>query len=317
MLGALWCAVAFLILVAVAYGSGDARSLDANALHGFIDLQRPSTEARVNWIAHLGDPATVGLMALLLAGVGLARGRPRLAVGVIALLAATSISSQLLKLLLAYPRFSGTVGGAHVDPAAFPSGHSTAAMSVALAGVLVAPSRARPFAAVLGMGLALSVGLCVVVLGWHFPSDVLGGFLLAGGWTLAIAAALRYAAERWPERAGRTEAHRHVAPGRRLDHHRRIGRGHPRGRGRRLAGGPHDRAHPYGRGGGVRLRSHGAPGGGRDDRAHRRGGARRRDRRAAPRLADPGRSNLPGTNWPVVQGSPVRVRRGPATVSER
>ncbi len=205
VLGALWCAIAFLILVAVAYGSGDARSLDANALHGFIDLQRPSTEARVNWIAHLGDPATVGLMAALLAGVGLARGRPRLAAGVIALVAATSISSQLLKLLLAYPRFSGTVGGAHVDPAAFPSGHSTAAMSVALAGVLVAPPRARPLAAVLGMGLALSVGLCVVVLGWHFPSDVLGGFLLAGGWTLAIAAGLRAAAERWPERVGRTK----------------------------------------------------------------------------------------------------------------
>ena len=84
--------------------------------------------------------------------MGLARGRPRLAAGVIALVAATSISSQLLKLLLAYPRFSGTVGGAHVDPAAFPSGHSTAAMSVALAGVLVAPPRARPLAAVLGMG---------------------------------------------------------------------------------------------------------------------------------------------------------------------
>jgi membrane-associated phospholipid phosphatase len=205
VLGALWCAIAFLILVAVAYGSGDARSLDANALHGFVDLQRPSTEARVNWIAHLGDPATVGLMAALLAGVGLARGRPRLAVAVIALVAATSISSQLLKLLLAYPRYSGMVGGAHVDPAAFPSGHSTAAMSVALAGVLVAPPRARPLAAVLGMGLALSVGLCVVVLGWHFPSDVLGGFLLAGGWTLAIAAGLRAAAERWPERVGRTK----------------------------------------------------------------------------------------------------------------
>jgi hypothetical protein len=96
------------------------------------------------------------------------------------------------------------VDGAHVDPAAFPSGHATAAMSIALAAVLVAPPRARPFAALLGAAFALSMGFCIVSLGWHFPSDVVGGFLLATGWTLVIAAALRAAAGRWPERSGRT-----------------------------------------------------------------------------------------------------------------
>jgi membrane-associated phospholipid phosphatase len=204
LLGALWCALAFLILLAVAYGSGEARSLDARALRGFIDLQEPGVHYKVNRIASLGNPAQVGLMAAALSLVAIVRGRPRLAIAVLTLLAATSVSSQLLKALLAYPRYSGVVDGAHPDPAAFPSGHATAAMSIALAGVLVAPARARPLAAVLGMAFALTVGFCIISLGWHFPSDVAGGFLLAAGWALVIAAGLRAAQERWPERTGRT-----------------------------------------------------------------------------------------------------------------
>ena len=54
------------------------------------------------------------------------------------------------------------------------------------------------------MAFAITIAFCVITLGWHFPSDVVGGFLLATGWTLVIAAGLRAANERWPERAGRT-----------------------------------------------------------------------------------------------------------------
>ena len=204
LLAACWVGVAFLVLVAVAYGSSGARSLDARALHGFIDLQSPDDYTRVNRIATLCNPAQAGIIAALLAAVGLLRGRPRLSLAVIGLLGATSISSQLLKALLAYPRYGGVVDGAHVDPAAFPSGHATAAMSLALAGVLVVPPRARPLAAVLGAAFVITISFCIISLGWHFPSDVAGGFLLATGWALIIAAGLRYANERWPEHAGRT-----------------------------------------------------------------------------------------------------------------
>ena len=204
LLAACWVAVAFLVVVAFAYGSSGARSLDARALHGFIDLQSPDEYTRINRIATLCNPPQAGIIAALLAAIGLLRGRPRLSLAVIALLGATSISSQLLKALLAYPRYDGVVDGAHVDPAAFPSGHATAAMSLALAGLLVAPPRARPLAAVLGAAFVITISFAIVTLGWHFPSDVAGGFLLATFWALVIAAALRYANERWPEHAGRT-----------------------------------------------------------------------------------------------------------------
>jgi membrane-associated phospholipid phosphatase len=63
-------------------------------------------------------------------------------------------------------------------------------MCLALCAVLVAPARLRPLVATLGVIYALSVGYAVVALVWHFPSDVVGGFLVAAGWTLVAVAGL-------------------------------------------------------------------------------------------------------------------------------
>jgi membrane-associated phospholipid phosphatase len=202
-LAACWCAIAFLVLLALAYLWDGGRSLDARAFRGFLDVNDYGSYSVVR-IATLGDPFEVGVMALALAAIALARGRPRLAVAVIVLLAATSVSSQVLKALLEYPRYTGTMDGPNPSPAAFPSGHATAAMSIALAGVLVAPPRARLLAAILGLAFALAVSFSIVTLGWHFSSDVVGGFLVATFWALVVAGGLLAINERWPERTGRT-----------------------------------------------------------------------------------------------------------------
>ncbi len=51
--GAALCAVAFAIMLALAYGSPEARWLDASAFQGFMGLQRPKvtglTTVRVEW----------------------------------------------------------------------------------------------------------------------------------------------------------------------------------------------------------------------------------------------------------------------------
>jgi hypothetical protein len=46
--------------------------------------------------------------------------------------------------------------------------------------------------------LALGVGAAVIVVQWHFPSDVIAGYLLATGWALAFVAALYEAERRFP-----------------------------------------------------------------------------------------------------------------------
>ena len=202
--GAALCAGAFVVMLALAYGSPDARWLDASAFQGFMGLQRPKVSDLTTWLGRLGDPAQVATIALGLAAVALARGRPRMAVVVVLLVGLTSISSQVLKAVLAYPRSDELINGAHVSPAAFPSGHATASMSLAIALVLVVSPRLRPLAALVGSALALGVSFSVVSMGWHFPSDVIGGFLLATGWTLILLAGLRALEARYPERAGRS-----------------------------------------------------------------------------------------------------------------
>ena len=66
-------------------------------------------------------------------------------------------------------------------------------MMLALCAVLVSPRRLRPLVALLGTALAVGVSYSILVLGWHFPSDVLGGFLVAGGWTSLTLAGLWWA----------------------------------------------------------------------------------------------------------------------------
>src|SRR3954451_8598347 len=196
--GVALCAALFGLLLLLAYASARVRHFDASALQGFVELPRGRGETFAERISQFGDPGSVALIAVVLAGVALLRGRPRIAVAVLLLVLATSVSSQLLKAVLAYPREPTLVGAS-----AFPRGHSTAAMTLAFCGVLVAPARLRPLAAVLGLVFALSVALSVVSLGWHFPSDVGGGFLLATGWTLAVVSGLIWLEQRRPERPGK------------------------------------------------------------------------------------------------------------------
>lgn len=198
--GAGACVLAFLVLLGLAYGSDRARWVDAASLQGFLGLQGPTTSPVADHIASLGNALQVGLIGGGLALVAVARGRPRIALFVVSLLAVTSVSSQALKALLAYPRHDPAIGTTFIAPEAFPSGHATASMALAIALVVVVPPRLRPAAAVVGSAFALGVSFSVIARGWHFPSDVVGGFLLAAGWALVLLAVVQAAEARYPER---------------------------------------------------------------------------------------------------------------------
>jgi uncharacterized membrane protein len=87
-----------------------------------------------------------------------------------------------------------------VGAGSWPSGHATAAMSLALCCVLASPARWRPAVAALGAAFTIAVCYSFLALGWHYPSDVFGGFLVAGTWTMLAVAGVYAAEARWPRR---------------------------------------------------------------------------------------------------------------------
>lgn len=118
--------------------------------------------------------------------VALRAGRREAAVAGLVLVAGANLTTLLLKHALAAPRFDPVLGYAQVGESSFPSGHATAAFAMAAAWTLFAPPRWRLVVACVGFFLASLVAASVVILRYHFPSDVLGGLLVALAW-MAIA----------------------------------------------------------------------------------------------------------------------------------
>jgi membrane-associated phospholipid phosphatase len=180
------CLVAALLVWVAALHVGFVQRADLRVLGGFVGLQGTRLYAPSVALGKLFNPAPFAVLAAAVVGAGLARRRPRLAVAAAAAMLAANVTTQVLKPALADWR--PFVPGAHVAEGAWPSGHATAAMSLALALVLVSSPRVRPFAAALGGLAAAAVACAVLVLGWHYPSDVVGGFLVAAFWSCLVAA---------------------------------------------------------------------------------------------------------------------------------
>lgn len=204
------CWLLFAGLLVVAYWLPVARWADGWSVEGFLNLQTPPLNTLANRVADLADPRPFAVWTAVLASVALYRKRPRHALAVIVLLGASSVTTQLLKELLARERFHAFLGHAQISGASFPSGHATASMALALAAILVAAPRWRPLVAIGGALFALAVSESIMLLAWHFPSDVAGGFLVATSFALATVAGLRAAQARWPERSGREAARRAI-----------------------------------------------------------------------------------------------------------
>ena len=182
---------------------------DAVALHDFTLLSRPRVDGVATFLLHLLEPLQFVLWGTALVAVAVARDRPRVALAVVAMMALAPLTAETLKPLLAHPHVS--VDGVSVGPASWPSGHATAALALIYSAVLVAPARLRPLVAGIGAVFAAAVGCSLLILAWHMPSDVIGGYLVATLWAALAVAALRAANRRWPttrERPGPTAAPR-------------------------------------------------------------------------------------------------------------
>ncbi len=163
---------------------------DATVLAGFISLQSSGiVERPASWVVHASTPVTYALLGAVFVAVAALRRRRALALGVPVAMAAASLTTEALK-------HAGTLRYSPVLPfydqiptPSWPSGHATAVMMVALCAVIVSPPRLRPAIAALGGALVLTVSCALLILGEHYPSDLLGGYLVAATWTSLLLAA--------------------------------------------------------------------------------------------------------------------------------
>jgi hypothetical protein len=95
----------------------------------------------------------------------------------------------VLKPLLAFQR--DFPPGHFMGPIAFPSGHTTAVMSLSLALIIVSPARLRSLTVAVAGLLAVATVFSLLLLGSHYPSDIVGGLLVSTTWACLATAALR------------------------------------------------------------------------------------------------------------------------------
>lgn len=191
----LGCLLSFALIASLAYRNDSLQRFDARTLHRLVSQRDAPLGDVARLVVHLGDPVP---QLVLLAGaclLALCLRRPERAIAATVLVAGANLTTQVLKAALAHPRLQPILGYSQVGETAFPSGHTTAMASMAYAYVLVAPRSWRAVAAAVGVIAIFMVGAAVVVLNRHYPSDVLGGLLVASAWFFGTVAILRTRAE--------------------------------------------------------------------------------------------------------------------------
>jgi hypothetical protein len=167
----------------------DAVSSPALVLHRLVEGLR--------WVS----VGSVAASMLACAALALVRRRTDLALGAVLLIVGANVTTQVLK----YHLFTR----AELSPApnTLPSGHTTVALSIALAAVIVAPSTWRAAVAIGASAAASLVGVATVLGRWHRPSDVIAATFVCMVWAaIGLLAASRV-------------RHRHLGPARRVSIH--------------------------------------------------------------------------------------------------
>lgn len=151
---------------------------DERLLHAVVSRRLEWLDAVVRLLTRLGDPPVAIIMAVGLAlGLGGDLGKRQFVPAFS--LAFSFLLSQVLKRSFSRTRPDLPVSISSLiqapDRFSFPSGHATAALSIALP---VALSLAPPLGLLI-LILGLTVGLTRCYLGVHYPGDVVAGWSLA------------------------------------------------------------------------------------------------------------------------------------------
>lgn len=143
----------------------------------------PVTET-AKMLSTLGSSAVLVPVCLLVALALVWRRRIVLAGFLVATLVGGVELAMVVKAIVGRPRPPLPERLVTIGSTSFPSGHATqnAAILPALALVAVAFGAGRRIALAVAVVLAFAVGLSRVLLGVHYPTDVVAGWLLGAAW---------------------------------------------------------------------------------------------------------------------------------------
>ena len=137
----------------------------------------------LTYIADLGRPRVVVPGVAICAFMAFFSDRRRVITCIVAPIVAIVITEYLAK-----PAVGRMFGGS----LCYPSGHMTAVAAVICAFVIAVPPRWRTAAAVLGTAAGIVVGITLMLLRWHYLTDVIAGASVSIASTLIVDAMLHY-----------------------------------------------------------------------------------------------------------------------------
>jgi len=175
---------------------GDTQEFDERILKSLRKVEDPAVPIGPNWlslaafdITALGGPTVLGLAVAAVLGYLVLYGLFRNALFVLFASAGGWILNEILKQIFARPRPTVVPHLREVMSLSFPSGHAlTSAVVFLTLGALLMRVAERPLVKWYCIGVAMLatalVGASRVYLGVHYPTDVLGGWLIGLSWAL-------------------------------------------------------------------------------------------------------------------------------------
>jgi undecaprenyl-diphosphatase len=173
---------------------GETQSFDTKILQALRDPADPSRPIGPVWIEEplldltaIGGSTVLGLVVVVVAGFLVLQTRYRTAIVVVITWCSGELLNAVMKHVFNRPRPSIVPHLRVVYTTSFPSGHAmeSAIVYLTLAAILMRASQSRVTKIyILGIAVLLTalVGVSRVYLGVHYPTDVLGGWIVGFMW---------------------------------------------------------------------------------------------------------------------------------------
>lgn len=169
----------FAAIYGIAVLTSQGQAFENAALAG-SRLEAPAfiTEADDELAAISYTSLAVSIVVVFL--IGLIRRRPRLAIAGAGTIIVSVLAAEAFKRII-LPRPALVQAAADISHNSFPSGHTTIAMSILMATILVVPYRGRGWAMFIVFTWSTGIGAATLAAHWHRLSDTIGGDMIALG----------------------------------------------------------------------------------------------------------------------------------------